>query len=205
MSAPIDITGQTFGRWTVLERADTARRNIVWRCRCACGTEREVIGKDLRSSHSRSCGCLSADVSSFLKSTHRAKRTPEHNSWSNMNDRCYQPKNKRWAHYGGRGIKVCERWHLFENFLVDMGPRPSPRHSLDRINNDGDYEPGNCRWATPAQQVNNRAATKRVTLSLAELARIAGVDRKLLWRRLRDGWPVERAVAQERRTGGFLK
>jgi hypothetical protein len=129
-------------------------------------------------------------------------RTPTYRSWNEAVGRCTRPTNKRWNRYGGRGITVCDRWLVFENFLADMGERP-PGTSLDRINNDGNYEPGNCRWATPIQQQNNRSDTRRLSVTLAELSRIIGMSRRLLWRRLNDGWSVEKAAMAPRRKGGF--
>jgi hypothetical protein len=136
--------------------------------------------------------------------TKRAGRTPTRRSWQEAVARCTNPKNKRWERYGGRGIAICERWLSFESFLADMGERP-PGTTLDRINNDGNYEPGNCRWATAVQQQNNRSDTLRLQVTLAQLARIARISRRLLWRRIKAGWDVEEAAVPERRKGGFLR
>jgi hypothetical protein len=157
-SAAIDLTGQRFVRLTVIAYVGRRGTQALWQCRCDCGNISTVYGQNLRRGLSKSCGCLVRDVNrqKHQKHGHTAnqKRSPEHRAWTGMKDRCTNDKGVRWKRYGGRGIKVCDRWFgSFESFLTDMGPKPSPRHSLDRYpNNDGDYEPGNVRWATPEQQ-----------------------------------------------------
>lgn len=189
----IDMTGRKCGRWTVLAPV-TGRGAVRWLCRCECGSEREVWGQTLRNGSSRSCGCLASETTSRLRGRHRMSGTPEYVSWSGMIARCMSPTNPAFPRYGGRGISVCERWLVFERFFEDMGPKPSARHSIDRINNDGNYEPGNCRWASSLEQQANRSSTRLVTLTLGALSRISGVDHKKLWRRLRAGWTVEEAA-----------
>lgn len=149
-----DLTGKRYGRWSVLGPGDDYEH---WRCRCDCGTERDVGHASLRKGFSRSCGCLKLEMVRKVNKTHGLTRTPAHRSWVAMRQRCYNPKTTRYSRYGGRGIKVCDRWrYSFEEFLKDMGQPPSDRHSIDRIDVDGDYEPGNCRWATPLEQRHNR-------------------------------------------------
>lgn len=163
-----DLTGMTFGRLTVVKRSGTSKRgDIVWACICKCGAETAVRGSNLRNGNTKSCGCFQRERASESTSTHRLTKSPEYRSWASMIARCENPKYHHFHRYGGRGIRICERWrNSFELFLSDMGPRPSLKHSLDRKDNDGNYEPGNCRWATAKEQRLNRSnmtTFKRIT------------------------------------------
>lgn len=158
-----DLTGERFGRLAVIEPAGrNARRYVLWRCQCDCGTESVVIGADLRSGNTQSCGCLALDArfarrGAAVSHGHSTlgRRTRTYRSWESMRERCSNPNSVAWEYYGGRGISVCERWDSFENFLADMGERPEGM-SLDRIDTNGGYYPDNCRWATAKVQMNNR-------------------------------------------------
>lgn len=203
----IDLTGQRFGRLLVLEyRRAGGGGAAYWRCLCDCGTEKLVTGGSLRRNNTRSCGCLKSDVLTARNFKHglmtRTGRTRTYNSWQQMIARTTNPDHPRWADWGGRGITVCDRWRDYPSFLADMGEKP-PGLTLDRIDNNGDYEPGNCRWATHAQQAINKTGFKLTPAMMAEIQRLyatgltmsavaerVGVDRhtvsKALWNQRED-------------------
>lgn len=155
----VDLTGKTFGRWTVLRRTENKGVRSAWMCRCECGNERAVVGNNLVRGITVSCGCHRKEV--LIK--HGYTGRSEYSSWQGMKDRCLNPNSASYPDYGGRGIMVCERWLSFENFLEDMGPKPSKKYSIERIDVNGDYEPGNCKWATQTEQNHNLRVAKRNT------------------------------------------
>lgn len=195
-----DITGRTFGRLTVIRHEHRRGAHQIWRCRCDCGIEHCVRADHLNQGRVRSCGCLHRELASRRAGTHRLSRTPMHKLWLSMLNRCSNPNERGYKNYGGRGIKVCARWQTFTNFLADMGERPVGM-SLDRIDNNGNYEPGNVRWANQSEQSNNTRANRRITafgrtLNLIQWARESGVQRSTIEQRLKRGWPAEIAVSK---------
>lgn len=159
MSKFIDLTGKKFGLWRVVEYSG----NSLWKCLCDCGTERIVKGFLLRGGRSNSCGCLRSDLISFRNTTHGKTKTSEYNIWRKMICRCTLVNDPNYKNYGARGIKVCDRWRDFTNFLEDVGLRPSDSHSLEREDNNKGYSPDNCRWATKIVQANNRRTNRLIT------------------------------------------
>lgn len=150
----VDLTGQRFGRLLVIGLESRNKHRSHWKCQCDCGNEKIAEMGQLHNGHTKSCGCLRKE----LNTVHGKFNCSEYRSWQAMKSRCENKNTTRYVDYGGRGIKVCERWSKsFENFYIDMGNKPSKKHSIDRKNNDGNYEPDNCRWATiPEQQRNKR-------------------------------------------------
>ncbi|MHB1176108.1 MAG: hypothetical protein ACYCZJ_13395 [Sulfuriferula sp.] len=157
MVSATNIAGYRFGRLIAIKRVGTsARRRALWKCICDCGTETICISGNLISGTTKSCGCFKADRTKEVKFIHgQNSSNPTYGTWSAMRGRCNNPNNPKYPLYGARGITVCERWNVFLNFLEDMGDRP-PGKTIDRINNDGNYDPDNCRWATPKEQRANQ-------------------------------------------------
>lgn len=210
----IDLTGRIFGRLTVIGKSavqDRLRRP-KWLCKCECGNSSDVMGEKLRKGRTKSCGCLQREFvrDALNRTTHGHARenatTPEYRAWQSMRVRCGRKSDKGYPTWGGRGIKVCERWQSsFEAFLGDMGLRPSPVHSLDRKDNDGNYEPGNCRWALPEEQCANRRNNRMVTICGETLAFTHAVEKYgtvkpgTAFGRIQDGWDPIAAILTPRR------
>lgn len=154
-----------YGRLVVISRelSEKPLKRRKWLCRCDCGKEKFVTGDCLREGKTKSCGCLRSEVTSARTRVHGMRHSPEFGVWSGMRNRCNNPNNDFFASYGARGIKVCDRWQNgFAEFYADMGPRPSPKHTIERLNNDGNYEPSNCKWAVNIDQANNRRSNRFV-------------------------------------------
>lgn len=204
----VDMAGQRFGRLTALERVGSNKHgSALWRFRCDCGAETEAIGSNVRKGITKSCGCYgressgrNARIAHTAKITHGASYTKLYRTWGSMHGRCYNENQPQFPNYGGRGIKVCARWHDFAAFAADMGEKPTPAHTLDRIDVDGDYMPENCRWATMTEQNNNKRDNVIVRIdghvcTLAQAIRARGLNSKTVHTRLHRGWSMERALA----------
>jgi NUMOD3 motif len=159
----VDLTGRRFGRWTVVERAQNNKHGqCCWVCECECGTAAAIAGSNLRRGGSLSCGCLQREKTSARNWKHGGSKTAEYRTWARMKERCYNPNNKSFADYGGRGIKVCDRWRdNFVNFLADVGKRPLGKSLDRRPDNNGNYEPSNVRWGSRKQQNTNQRSPKK--------------------------------------------
>lgn len=189
----IDMAGQRFGRLVVVSRVADSRP-IRWLCKCDCGVEKEVRGASLRLGATVSCDCRRRD---FFKK-HGLCRTPVWAAWANMKSRCGNEKDPKYPSYGGRGIAVCDRWLSFDNFLADMG-EPPPGLTLDRIDNDGNYEPANCAWRSLVEQGNNRRDNRIIEcfgnrLTLTQWSRKTGIKINAIRHRLSLGWTPEVAL-----------
>jgi hypothetical protein len=194
-----NLAGKRFTRLLVISYEGQHKGGANWLVRCDCGEERVVKRRKLLSGEQKSCGCLRREAPP--RRTHGMAKSPEYTAWAAMKARCSNPKNRIFHLYGGRGITVCDQWAAsFENFLKDMGPRPAPDLSIDRINNDGNYEPGNCRWADKPTQSKNRRTTSTLCLNgetktLSEWADIFGVGYRTVKDRInRLKWSAEKAV-----------
>jgi hypothetical protein len=194
MPAFIDRTGQIFGRLTVLHRV--AAKRVKWRCLCVCGQLTEVDAGKLQSGHTSSCGCYHRERRVEALITHgQSKRTRAYQSWVSMRRRCLNPTDAKYPIYGGRGITICEAWSDFAQFFADMG-HPPEGYTIDRVDPNGNYEPTNCRWATPYQQAQNMRHTKRLTWNeqthtISEWSAKFGVSRDTIKLRLKRGWTFE--------------
>lgn len=199
---PIEI-GECFGRWTVIGEAEPTYNQRGHRirqllCRCDCGNFGVKRPGSLRYGSSKSCGCLQREITKARATTHGAtvgyRLHPLYQSWLQIRSRCRNPKNSRYAYYGGRGIDICDRWFGdFQAFVADMGPRPTPSHSVDRIDNNKGYQPSNCRWADKTTQARNTRKNRIIRVRgqdyvLAELIEKTGLAEWIIRDRLARGW-----------------
>lgn len=192
-----DLHGKRFGRLVAVRFIGhhEGRRENYWECACDCGKTHIASGATLRKGATKSCGCIRVEATTI----HGKSTRPEFSVWKGMLSRCGNPSTNNYANYGGRGISVCDRWReSFAHFLADMGPRPSTNHSIDRINNDGNYEPGNVRWATRIEQSHNSRQIRSITAfgkvwHLRQLAAHYGINETTLASRLRTGMTPEAA------------
>lgn len=203
----IDLTGERFGRLVAIDFETRlgklgGRARVFWRCKCDCGSEHFVCAEVLRRGEVRSCKCFQKEDLSRRSKTHGARRTALYRIWTHILSRCRNQNVDQYPNYGGRGIKVCKEWEIsFESFAAYVGERPTPRHSIDRYpDNDGDYEPGNVRWATSKEQGRNRRVSVMVEFGgnlvcLAEAVEQAGIPYSTVYCRIfKHGWPVSKAL-----------
>lgn len=202
----VDMSGQKVGMLTVISRAENTKSNKAqWLCKCDCGNYTIVSRRHLKDYSTVSCGCYRSELAKKQHSTHNMKGTRLYRIWSGMKDRCLNPKSKYWSKYGERGIGICKDWRKFENFYewaIKNGYKEDL--TIDRINNDGDYEPSNCRWATYKEQENNRSNNrileyKNQSHTISEWSEIVGIKQRIISQRLIHGWTVERALTQKPR------
>ena len=203
MSEKKDLSGKTFGRWTAICVSGSDKRGeLLWRCHCECGKESSITGGSLRSGNSISCGCFRRENPSQKKHGASVSGTPGSNLycvWKAMISRCENKNTKSYQNYGGRGISVCDEWrHSFETFISDMGPRPQG-HSIERKDNSGNYDHGNCRWANKKEQANNTRVNRTLTIdgdskTLTQWSEISRISVGTIWKRLDMGWPEQAAV-----------
>jgi hypothetical protein len=198
----LDLTGRQFGSLKAIHPTDTrSRGQVVWMCKCRCGNSALVPSYKLTSAHTKSCGCYRSDLATAKNTTHGDYRSPEHRSWQSMKSRCLNPKSTQYKWYGGRGISVCDKWLTYEGFLADMGRKPAG-YELDRIDNNGHYEPANCRWASHRDQSRNKSDNVMITWRgqtrcMSDWAESLGVDNAALWARVRKlGWSWDRALSE---------
>jgi hypothetical protein len=195
---PKELTGQKIGRLTPLKITHRRGKELLWECRCECGETCLVQSNNLLSGNTRSCGCYYKESRSVIqRQTKPGSKSPTYSSWANMRNRCYREDNVQYADYGGRGITVCERWkNSFPNFLEDMGEKPKKGMSIERKNNNGHYEPGNCEWSTPKPQANNRRSNVFLTFNgktktLTQWSEETGIGMSTIRARVRVGWSIK--------------
>jgi len=197
-----DLSGQRFGRLAVIERAgNIGEHPVKWLCKCDCGNEKAIDGNSLRMGKTKSCGCFLSETVRKRKMVHGFYGERLYNIWQHMKDRCYYPRNDNYKNYGGRGISVCDEWKenysAFKEWALNNGYSDSL--TIDRKNNDGNYEPGNCRWATIDTQSNNKQNTVYITINgethnLKEWSELSNIPRIIIYGRFKRGWSEDRLL-----------
>lgn len=199
----LNLSGDRYGLLSVLSfygKTDGRRPEKLWTCQCECGSVVNVRQNNLRSGHTQSCGCHMRNRIAEAQKKHGMKDSSEYIAWRNMKGRCLNPNDKGYGRYGARGISVCDRWlNSFENFYFDMGAKPSPAHTLERIDFNKDYCPENCKWATYKEQNRNYSRNVYIEyngrrMCLKDWADEVGIENSLLRYRIRAGWPIDQAL-----------
>lgn len=198
----VDLTGQKFGRWTVIEKAQTSSTgHIKWHCKCECGAEREVASYSLLEHKSISCGCFRIEQTKKTNTKHGDSYSRLHKIWSGIKKRCYNKQSPCYKNYGGRGIIMCDEWRNNYNSFMEwsLNNGYSNELTIDRIDNNGDYEPLNCRWVAMKEQANNKRSNKNITafgktLTAAQWSEKVGIKRNTIVYRINHGWDVESAL-----------
>ena len=210
MSKLLDLTGQRFGRLTVLSRAEDyispkGKKSSRWLCQCDCGNIKVILGSALKNRRTRSCGCIAKEKIGNYKRTHGKYQTRIYKTWRGMKDRCLNTKHNRYPRYGGRGISICEEWLHFESFYEwAMAHGYRDGLSIDRINVNGNYEPSNCRWITIKKQANNKGNSRYLTFNgethtMAEWSEITGINYDTIRNRLNSGWTTEQVLTTKQK------
>lgn len=203
MGAEINMVGKTFGKLTVIRKAFTDKRGeIKWLCNCECGNETVVLGSNLRTGNTVSCGCVVAEnkiIFGQMNRRHGQSKDRIFRIWTGIRKRCNNPNTRSYSRYGGRGIKICERWNIFENFYEDMKTGYSDDLTIDRINVNGNYEPSNCRWATWTGQARNKTNNRLISIdgtikTSTEWGEISGTNPATINYRVKKGWGTREAV-----------
>ncbi len=201
----IDLSGCRYGLLVVIGRVENdGCGNRLWLCQCDCGSQKVIQGTALKRGSTSSCGCATAQKIGDKKRAHGKSHTSIYVAWCSMRSRCSDPKSESYSRYGGRGIRVCDRWNFsFESFISDMGDRPEGM-TIELIDNDGNYEPGNCRWATVAEQGRNKSNNRMITAfgmtyCLSEWVEITGMARTTLKKRLNRGIQGEHLFMRDSR------
>lgn len=207
-SKRIEMAGKRYGRLVGIRFIDRQKRQCRWLFKCDCGTEKIMFGANVRRGLTTSCGCRHREISKENGTSHGLSKTAEYDVWGKIKDRCLNPANSAFKNYGARGITICPRWQDdFAAFFSDMGPRPSPQHAIERVDNDRGYSPDNSVWLERRLQNENRRCVRRFdfrggTLTIRQLAESYGVPIAVLTWRIEAGWPINRAVLQPVRRAG---
>lgn len=195
-----NIINMEYGRLKCIEYRGSLKRTTYWLFQCQCGTYKVIRSNDVKNGSSQSCGCLLSETTTKNKTKHGLRYLPEYKTLMDMIARCYNPNNKHYHRYGGRGIRICQRWlNSKEDFIEDMGPKPTPKHSIDRIDVNGDYTPENCRWATSEEQNNNRRDNHHIeyngeTKTASQWGRVFNIHPTIITGRLKLGWSIDEAL-----------